>query len=142
MFVPLSTCRLPSIASLNIQNFLFLQNYFGNLYVFCISVNTLDPTWKFPLRYLLGMHWSIYLFGKNTFKSVFPHVFRSFISSCNNALQFHFYRNIIYFCRGWGKSKFIVDCMENDTIINKNTGINCVHILTTVSLLFPHLAKY
>ena len=41
---------------------------------------------------------------------------------------------------GWGKSRLVVVCMENNTkLINNNAGINSVfHIRTTVNLLLPH----
>ena len=49
----------------------------------------------------------------------------------------------IYVCMhiyaGWVRSKFIVVCMENNTLINDNTRINSVfNVLTTVNVLLLH----
>lgn len=39
----------------------------------------------------------------------------------------------------WGKNRLKIVCMENNTTVNNNTGINLVfHMLSTVNPLLPH----
>ena len=48
------------------------------------------------------------------------------------------YTSYVVTAAGWGKSRFTVVCMENNTITNNNARINSVfHIPTTANLLLP-----